>query len=153
MYSNFEMTYNSYLMHHGTKGMKWGVRRTIARQTHLPGSWGRAVMTARQHDLDVKNRWTVAKNKAKAGVLDKKSQEYREARAARINNITSRGVSYLSGFGDGSRGRYMQHIANGKSHVEAYVRVYTRRALTGAAAGLVLGVGANFVQALANRRR
>ena len=24
MYSNFEMTYNSYLMHHGTKGMKWG---------------------------------------------------------------------------------------------------------------------------------
>lgn len=25
MYSNFEQTYNSYLMHHGTKGMKWGV--------------------------------------------------------------------------------------------------------------------------------
>ena len=27
MYSNFERTYNSYLMHHGTKGMKLGVRR------------------------------------------------------------------------------------------------------------------------------
>lgn len=25
MYSNFEQTYNSYLMHHGTKGMKWGL--------------------------------------------------------------------------------------------------------------------------------
>lgn len=29
MYSNFERTYNSYLMHNGTKGMKWGVRRTV----------------------------------------------------------------------------------------------------------------------------
>lgn len=90
MYSNFEMTYNSYLMHHGTKGMKCGVMRTIARKSILPGSWGRAVTTSRQHDLDIKNRWTVAKNKARAGVLSKNSQEYREAKSARQRNFWER---------------------------------------------------------------
>ena len=42
MYSNFEMTYNSYLMHHGTKGMKWGVRRTTVRRA-LIGAAGMAI--------------------------------------------------------------------------------------------------------------
>ena len=35
MYSNFEQTYNSYLMHHGTKGMKWGVRRALKKYNAL----------------------------------------------------------------------------------------------------------------------
>lgn len=153
MYSNFEMTYNSYLMHHGTKGMKWGVRRTIARKSILPGSWGRAVTTSRQHDLDIKNRWTVAKNKAKAGVLSKNSQEYREAKSARKRNIWGTFAADAAGFGRASQGRYYQHRANGKSVVEAAARVYVRKALVGAAAGAAINLGARIaLSAYANRR-
>lgn len=55
MYSNFEMTYNSYLMHHDTKGMKWGVRRTTVRRSIMPGKWGIRRTVASQHNLDIKN--------------------------------------------------------------------------------------------------
>ena len=153
MYSNFETTYNSYLMHHGTKGMKWGVRRTIARKSILPGSWGRAVTTSREHDLDIKNRWTVAKNKAKAGVLSKNSQEYREAKSARQRNFWGTFAANAAGFGRASQGRYYQHRANGKSVVEAAARVYVRKALVGAAAGAAINLGARIaLSAYANRR-
>lgn len=149
MYSNFEMTYNSYLMHHGTKGMKWGVRRTIARKSILPGSLGRAVTTSRQHDLDIKNRWTVAKNKAKAGVLSKNSQEYREAKSARQRNYWGTLAADVTGFGRSYQGRYYQHRANGKSVVEAAARVYVRKVLVGAA----INLGARIVlSAYMNRR-
>ena len=152
MYSNFEMTYNSYLMHHGTKGMKWGVRRTIARKSILPGSWGRAVTTSRQHDLDIKNRWTVAKNKAKAGFLSKNSQEYREAKSARQRNFWGTFAADAAGFGRASQGQYYQHRANGKSVVEAAARVYVSKALVGAAAGAAIKLGARIARsAYANR--
>lgn len=153
MYSNFEMTYNSYLMHHGTKGMKWGVKRTIARKSILPGSWGRAVTTSRQHDLDIKNRWTVAKNKAKAGVLSKNSQEYIEAKSARQRNFLGTFAADAAGFGRAYQGRYYQHRANGKSVVEAAARVYVRKALVGAAAGAAINLGARIaLSAYVNRR-
>lgn len=153
MYSNFEMTYNSYLMHHGTKGMKWGVKRTIARKSILPGSWGRAVTTSRQHDLDIKNRWTVAKNKAKAGVLSKNSQEYREAKSARQRNFWGTLAADAAGFRRSYQGRYYQHRANGKSIVEAAARVYVRKALVGAAAIAAMDLGSRIAfSAYVNRR-
>lgn len=31
MYTDYERVYSNYLMHHGTKGMKWGVRRTLKK--------------------------------------------------------------------------------------------------------------------------
>lgn len=58
MYSNYNNFYTSSLYHSGVKGMKWGIRRTVTSQ----------------HNLDIKNNWTVAKNKAKAGVLSKQSE-------------------------------------------------------------------------------
>nr|DAR74548.1 MAG TPA: hypothetical protein [Caudoviricetes sp.] len=27
MYTDYERVYTNYLMHHGTKGMKWGIRK------------------------------------------------------------------------------------------------------------------------------
>ncbi len=131
MYSNFEMTYNSYLMHHGTKGMKWGVRRTVASQ----------------HNLDIKNNWTVAKNKAKAkaGVLSKQSEEYIHARDARMKNLGGRDLAFAGGYWKSDQGRYYQHRAKGRSVVNAAARVYVRRALIGAAAGMAMSIGYNKV--------
>lgn len=31
MYTDYERVYTNYLMHHGTKGMKWGVRRALKK--------------------------------------------------------------------------------------------------------------------------
>lgn len=31
MYTDYERVYSNYLMHHGTKGMKWGVRRALKK--------------------------------------------------------------------------------------------------------------------------
>ena len=31
MYTDYERLYSNYLMHHGTKGMKWGVRRALKK--------------------------------------------------------------------------------------------------------------------------
>lgn len=31
MYTDYEKVYTNYLMHHGTKGMKWGVRRALKK--------------------------------------------------------------------------------------------------------------------------
>lgn len=31
MYTDYERIYTNYLMHHGTKGMKWGVRRALKK--------------------------------------------------------------------------------------------------------------------------
>lgn len=31
MYADYERVYSNYLMHHGTKGMKWGVRRALKK--------------------------------------------------------------------------------------------------------------------------
>lgn len=31
MYTDYERVYTNYLMHHGTKGMKWGVRRVLKK--------------------------------------------------------------------------------------------------------------------------
>lgn len=31
MYTDYERVYTKYLMHHGTKGMKWGVRRALKK--------------------------------------------------------------------------------------------------------------------------
>lgn len=31
MYTDYERVYTTYLMHHGTKGMKWGVRRALKK--------------------------------------------------------------------------------------------------------------------------
>ena len=49
MYSSYNSLYTSFLYHSGVKGMKWGIRRTVASQ----------------HNLDIKNNWTVAKTKLK----------------------------------------------------------------------------------------
>lgn len=35
MYTDYERLYSNYLMHHGTKGMKWGVRRTLKKYNAL----------------------------------------------------------------------------------------------------------------------
>ena len=35
MYTDYERVYTNYLMHHGTKGMKWGVRRTLKKYNAL----------------------------------------------------------------------------------------------------------------------
>ena len=67
MYSNYNNLYTSSLYHSGIKGMKWGVRRTVVRRSIMPGKWGIRRTVASQHNLDIKNNWTVAKNKAKAG--------------------------------------------------------------------------------------
>lgn len=107
MYSNFERTYNSYLMHHGTKGMKCGIRRTVASQ----------------HNLDIKNNWTVAKNKAKAGVLSKQSEEYIHARDARMKNLGGRALAFAGGYWKSDQGRYYQHREKGRSVVNAAARV------------------------------
>lgn len=34
MYTDYERVYTNYLMHHGTKGMKWGVRRALKKYSH-----------------------------------------------------------------------------------------------------------------------
>lgn len=31
MYTDYERMYTNYLMHHGTKGMKWGVRKALQK--------------------------------------------------------------------------------------------------------------------------
>lgn len=31
MYTDYERVYSNHLMHHGTKGMKWGVRRALKK--------------------------------------------------------------------------------------------------------------------------
>lgn len=35
MYTDYERLYSNYLMHHGTKGMKWGVRRALKKYNAL----------------------------------------------------------------------------------------------------------------------
>ena len=35
MYTDYERVYSNYLMHHGTKGMKWGVRRALKKYNAL----------------------------------------------------------------------------------------------------------------------
>lgn len=145
MYSNFEMTYNSYLMHHGTKGMKWGVRRKVVRRSIMPGKWGIRRTVASQHNLDIKNNWTVAKNKAKAGVLSKQSEEYIHARDARMKNLGGRALAFAGGYWKSDQGRYYQHRAKGRSVVNAAARVYVRKALIGAAAGMAMSIGYNKV--------
>lgn len=87
------------------------------------------------------------KNKAKAGVLSKNSQEYREAKSARQRNFWGTFAADAAGFGQASQGRYYQHRANGKSVVESAARVYVRKALVGAAAGARIALSA-----YANRR-
>lgn len=60
MYTDYNNLYSSYLYHSGVKGMKWGVRRTTVRRSIMPGKWGIRRTVASQHNLDIKNNWTVA---------------------------------------------------------------------------------------------
>lgn len=111
-YSNL---YSSFLYHSGVKGMKWGIRRKVA------------------------------KNKAKAGVLSKQSEEYIHARDARMKNLGGRALAFAGGYWKSDQGRYYQHRAKGRSVVNAAARVHVRRALIGAAAIAVMSIGYNKV--------
>lgn len=145
MYSSYNDLYTSSLYHSGIKGMKWGVRRTTVRRSIMPGKWGIRRTVANQHNLDIKNNWTVAKNKAKAGVLSKQSEEYIHARDARMKNLGGRALAFAGGYWKSDQGRYYQHRAKGRSVVNAATRVYVRRALIGAAAGMAMSIGYNKV--------
>lgn len=111
----------------------------------MPGKWGIGRTVASQHNLDIKNNWTVAKNKAKAGVLSKQSEEYIHARDARMKNLGGRALAFAGGYWKSDQGRYYQHRAKGRSVVNAAARVYVRRALIGAAAGMAISIGYNKV--------
>lgn len=111
----------------------------------MPGKWGIRRTVASQHNLDIKNNWTVAKNKAKAGVLSKQSEEYIHARDARMKNLGGRALAFAGGYWKSDQGRYYQHRAKGRSVVNSAARVYVRKALIGAAAGAAMSIGYNMV--------
>lgn len=148
MYTNYNSVYANYLMHHGVKGQKWGVRKTKA--------WGLTANTraARQHDLNIKNDWIRAKNKAKAGVISKKSNEYRNAKLNRADNLLTRANSYMLGYSKGAQGVYYRSRQAGKSRVMSSLAAIGHQSLKNmaiAGIGAAGYMGANYLQSRMRR--
>ena len=135
MYTNYNSVYANYLMHHGVKGQKWGVRKTKA--------WGLTANSraARQHNLNIKNDWIRAKHQAKAGVISKNSDTYQRAKLNRGNNLRGRAGAFLIGHSKGAQGVYYRNRQAGKSKVNSALRSIGHQTLKNMAIGGIAAAG------------
>ncbi len=136
--------YPDYMYHHGVKGMKWGVRKKIQsvnpNQRTLFGTnaVGRNRRAAKQHNIAIKNRVTVAKSKYKSAKnsnninsIKTAKSELKRAKSARRKNLAGRAVTQALGYTDSGRGSYYRNRQQGRGKVTSALRSYGRQTITG----------------------
>ena len=135
--------YPDYMYHHGVKGMKWGVRKKIQsvnpNQRTLFGAnaVGRNRRAAKQHNIAIKNRVTVAKSKYESAKnsnnvnsIKTAKSELKRAKSARRKNLAGRAATQLLGYTDSGRGSYYRNRQLGRSKVTSALLAYGRQNIT-----------------------
>lgn len=126
----------SYLVHYGVKGMKWGVRKKREPVT----KWGQRRARTNLHNQEIKDRWERAKADVESGKLSKTSSQYRKARFDRAKNLGGRAAVSLVA-GKSAQGRYYQYRDKGETKTKSLLKTIGRQSLSSAAvrAGLFGG--------------
>ena len=149
----------NYLMHHGVKGMKWGVRKkpdvsqsgTNFSYGTAKTRWGANRQRTKAHNKSIKSTYKQAKSDVKSGKISKESQEYKSARSARRKNLAGRAAAKVGGFGKANQGRYYAHRDSGKSVAESALRTYGNKAVKAAVVGTAVTIaGKAAVKSLIN---
>lgn len=116
-----------YLQHFGVIGMKWGQRRT-------------RIKALKKHEKQIKRDWRKAKDLNKYGHLEKSSDKYKAAKAARREVR----IAWLF-LRRGARARALESMKRGTSKADSYLAAYGRQAITHAAVMASANVGRKIV--------